>query len=123
MLPTTRIVRANSQKAVVAATVIDEPSSGVFGRFQAMHNPRPKIDHLDCLRPCSEITNVLLESDIVVLNPGWTRLQRLGLDMISNLRQVILLLCCPLLQYRIQHISYRLLNWSMTSHSDEQRVY
>lgn len=61
-----------------------------------MHGPRPEIDHLRSLLVCAQVADVLVKSKLIILFARRSRLQRLGLDVISNFGEVVLLLLCEL---------------------------
>ena len=55
-----------------------------------MHHLCPYVYHLDSFWNGTQITNVLVQSDIVVLHSSRTRFERFRLDMVTNILQILL---------------------------------
>src|SRR6478735_11244952 len=56
-----------------------------------MHNSNPKIHHLESFGTAAKISNILIQTDLIIIFPESIGLQRFSLDVIPNHLKIRLL--------------------------------
>lgn len=84
VIATSVVISANGKKAPVSTTVVNKPGSRLLSRLQAVHDPRPEIDHLDRLGQSAKIAHILIEGNLIIFDERRLLGQATSLDVVAD---------------------------------------